>query len=316
MSMTKQLRLKKLCNENNIIGALAIDQRGALRRMLGENATDRQLADFKVLISRYLTPYASSILLDPEVGWDAAGVKNKQAGLLMAYEKTGYDTTQPGRFPDLIDDVSVYRLKQKGADAIKFLLYIDIDESKTINDIKEAFVERIAAECRAEEMPFFLELVTYDANIKDAKEYAKIKPHKVIAAMRLFSEPRFGVDVLKVEVPVDMKFVEGYATDDVIHTTEQAKEFFKEQSKATHLPFIFLSAGVSPKLFMETLRLAKAAESCFNGVLCGRATWADGVDIFKTQGEQATIEWLKTQGKTNIEALNTVLNTTATPIKL
>ncbi|MBE2895303.1 tagatose 1,6-diphosphate aldolase [Pasteurellaceae bacterium HPA106] len=315
MSELRQQRLKKLCSDTHIIGALAIDQRGALRRMLGDGATNEQLAAFKVLVSQYLTPNASSILLDPEVGWNAASQRAPNAGLLMAYEKTGYDKTVPGRYPDLIDDVSVYRLKEKGADGVKLLLYIDIDEGKAVNDVKEAFVERVASECKAEEMPFFLELVSYDANVSDPKEYAKLKPRKVIEAMKLFSQPRFGVDVLKVEVPVNMNYVEGYG-EEVVHTQAQAKAFFKEQSDATNTPFIFLSAGVSSELFNETLRFAKAAGSHFNGVLCGRATWAGAVDVFKNEGEDAARAWLETQGRANIEALNAVLNENATPIKL
>ncbi len=100
---------------------------------------------------------------------------------------------------------------------------------------------------------------------------------KVNEMMKEFSNPRYGVDVLKVEVPVNMKFVEGYATgDDYVYTKAQAAQYFKAQSEATSLPFIFLSAGVSAELFQETLRFAKAAGSTFNGVLCGRATWANG----------------------------------------
>lgn len=314
MSELRQQRLKKLWNDQQIIAALAIDQRGALRRMLGEEATNEQLAAFKVLVSQYLTPYASSILLDPEVGWEAAKAKDPNAGLLMAYEKTGYDKTQPGRYPDLIDDVSVYRLKQQGADGVKLLLYIDIDEGKAVNDIKDAFVERVAAECKAEEMPFFLELISYDAQVEDAKEYAKLKPRKVIEAMKHYSKPHFGVDVLKVEVPVNMKFVEGYG-EEIVHSQAEAKALFKQQSDATHLPFIFLSAGVSPALFLQTLAFAKEAESRFNGVLCGRATWAGAVEVFKQQGIEAAKQWLQTEGKAHIEALNQVLTQTATPVK-
>lgn len=91
--------------------------------------------------------------------------------------------------------------------------------------------------------------------------------------MKEFSNPRYGVDVLKVEVPVNMKYVEGYAAgEEYVYTKEQAARHFKEQSEATPLPFIFLSAGVSADLFRETLRFAKASGSTFNGVLCGRAT--------------------------------------------
>ena len=311
---TKQEKLKRLCDKNRIIGALAIDQRGALRRMLGEDTPVEQLETFKVLVSKYLTKYASSILLDPELGWKAAEARDKNAGLLVAYEKTGYDKTVPGRYPDLVENVSVQRLKANGADAVKVLLYIDIDEARAVNDIKEAFIERIASECKAEDIPFFLELVSYDAKVTDEKEYAKLKPRKVIEAMKLYSQERFGVDVLKVEVPVNMKYVEGFAENEVLYTKEEAAAFYKEQSDATSLPFIFLSAGVSAQLFQDTLRFAKESGSTFNGVLCGRATWAGATKAYQEGGEAATIKWLETIGKQNIVELDAVLQETATPI--
>ena len=311
---TKQEKLKRLCDKNGIIGALAIDQRGALRRMLGEDTPVEQLETFKVLVSKYLTKYASSILLDPELGWKAAEARDKNAGLLVAYEKTGYDKTVPGRYPDLVENVSVQRLKANGADAVKVLLYIDIDEGRAVNDVKEAFIERIASECKAEDMPFFLELVSYDAKVTDEKENAKLKPRKVIEAMKLYSQERFGVDVLKVEVPVNMKYVEGFAENEVLYTKEEAAAFYKEQSNATSLPFIFLSAGVSAQLFQDTLRFAKESGSTFNGVLCGRATWAGATKAYQEGGEAATIKWLETIGKRNIVELDAVLQETATPI--
>ena len=311
---TKQEKLKRLCDKNGIIGALAIDQRGALRRMLGEDTPVDQLETFKVLVSKYLTKYASSILLDPELGWKAAEARDKNAGLLVAYEKTGYDKTVPGRYPDLVENVSVQRLKANGADAVKVLLYIDVDEDRAVNDVKEAFIERIASECKAEDMPFFLELVSYDAKVTDEKEYAKLKPRKVIEAMKLYSQERFGVDVLKVEVPVNMKYVEGFAENEVLYTKEEAAAFYKEQSDATSLPFIFLSAGVSAQLFQDTLRFAKESGSTFNGVLCGRATWAGATKAYQEGGEAATIKWLETIGKQNIVELDAVLQETATPI--
>ena len=311
---TKQEKLKRLCDKNGIIGALAIDQRGALRRMLGEDTPVEQLETFKVLVSKYLTKYATSILLDPELGWKAAEARDKNAGLLVAYEKTGYDKTVPGRYPDLVENVSVKRLKANGADAVKVLLYIDIDEARAVNDVKEAFIERIASECKAEDMPFFLELVSYDAKVTDENEYAKLKPRKVIEAMKLYSQERFGVDVLKVEVPVNMKYVEGFAENEVLYTKEEAAAFYKEQSDATSLPFIFLSAGVSAQLFQDTLRFAKESGSTFNGVLCGRATWAGATKAYQEGGEAATIKWLETIGKQNIVELDAVLQETATPI--
>ena len=317
LSSSKLEALKRLSDENGIIGALAIDLRGSLKKMIADGSTtdvgDEGIIRFKELVSEELTPYATSILLDPEYGLPAAKARDKNAGLLVAYEKTGYDATEPGRLPDLLTEWSVKRLKAAGADAIKFLLYYDVDEDATINEQKHVFMERVGSECLAEDIPFFLEIVTYDATNDDVKsaEFAKVKPHKVIEAMREFSKPTYNVDVLKMEVPVNMNFVEGYANDETVYTKEEAANYFKEQSEATELPFIFLSAGVTAKLFQDTLVFAKEAGSTFNGVLCGRATWSEGVTPYATKGEGVGRDWLKSTGKNNIEELNTVLNTTA-----
>jgi len=312
VSEKKRKALQNLTDEQGIISALAIDQRGALKKMMGEKGTQDTMEEFKVLVSESLTPYASSILLDPEYGLPAAERRDSNAGLLIAYEKTGYDATKPGRFPDLLSNWSARRLKEAGADAVKFLLYYDVDEPAEINDQKHAFVERIGSECEAEDIPFFLELLSYDSKTEDtkSKEYAKVKPHKVNDMMIEFSKPKYNVDVLKVEVPVNMDYVEGYGTDSV-YTREEAKRFFKEQSESTDLPFIFLSAGVSAELFQDTLRFAHEAGSDFNGVLCGRATWKDGVAVYANQGMEKAKEWLHTQGKANIQALNNVIQETA-----
>lgn len=312
--------MTRLSNGNQVITALAIDQRGALKRLLaaaacgGDFANDI-LVDFKKVISSELTPYASFILLDAEYGVAASELRHADCGFIAAYEKTEYDASTPGRLPDLLPIWSAKRIKELGADAVKILLYYDVDDKPEINDIKHALVERIGSECIAEDIPYFVEILTYDASDMDvtSREYASLKPHKVNGAMREFSKPRYNADVLKVEVPVNMNFVEDYTSEEPVYTADEARAYFKEQSKATHLPFIYLSSGVSAKLFQETLVFAKESGSTFNGVLCGRATWKDAVAIFAKEGEEAAKAWLADQGRRNVEELNDVLVTKANP---
>lgn len=306
--------MENLSTTDGVISALAIDQRGSLKQMLADAANkpadETTIVDFKKAVSSELTPYASSILTDPEYGLPATKVRDKNCGLLLSYEKTGYDTTEPGRMPDLIANQSGLRIKNEGGDAIKFLVYYDPDEGQEINDKKQAFVERVGAEARANELPFFLEVLTYDANIADAKseEFAKVKANKVIETMKEFSKPQYDVTVLKVEIPFNIKYVEGFnGSNNVVYTQQEAKDLLKEQSEATDLPYIFLSAGVTSEEFIAEIKMAEEAGADFNGVLCGRATWKPSIEPFAGESEEAGREWLSTKGKENIENLNAAL---------
>ena len=42
----------------------------------------------------------------------------------------------------------------------------------------------------------------------------------------------------------------------------------------------------------------------FNGVLCGRATWKEGIPIYAKLGANAFREWLQTEGVKNINNVN------------
>ncbi|HMH01398.1 MAG TPA: tagatose 1,6-diphosphate aldolase [Terriglobales bacterium] len=303
--------LKKVSNPRGVIAAAAMDQRGSLQKALakekGGEVGDAMMEEFKSLVTEVLTPHASAILLDPEWGLPASKRRAKNAGLLLAYEKTGYDKTGPGRLPDLLDNWSVRRLKEAGADCIKILLYYTPSDSKEINDKKHAWVERLGDECRANDIPFFLEFVGYEEGADEKGfDYAKKKPEIVIQSMREFSKDRYGVDVLKVEVPVNMKFVEGakvYAGQKA-YSKKEAMDLFRKAANVASKPFIYLSAGVSNAEFTEALELAGEAGVKFNGVLCGRATWKEGIPVYAKQGPEAFRKWLQTEGVKNINNVN------------
>ena len=306
--------LRAVSNPQGVIAAAAMDQRGSLQKSLakerGAAADAHDLEEFKTLVTEVLTKHASAILLDPEYGLPASKHRNGK-GLLLAYEKTGYDSATPGRLPDLLDVWSVGRLKEAGADCIKILLYYTPFERSSVNDLKQAWIERIGAECMYHDIPFFLEFVGYDAHGGDEKslEYAKKKPEIVSGSMAEFGKARYNVDVLKVEVPIEMAFVEGTRAfkGEKAYTRAEALQHFRDAETMTHKPFIYLSAGVSNPVFIETLELAGESGTKFNGVLCGRATWKDGIPIYAKQGAKAFEDWLNTTGVENINNVNNAL---------
>ncbi len=318
LSEGKKLHMHKLSNKDGIIAAAAMDQRGSLAKSLAaamgvtqKEVSQTMMEEFKTSVVRALTPHATAILLDTEFGLPAAAARASNAGLLLAYEKTGYDATVAGRLPDLLTDLSAMRIKELGADAVKILLYYTPFDDVKINVQKHAFIERIGSECQDQQIPFFLEFIGYDHNGGDEKglEYAKAKPSIVMGCMTEFTKPRYQVDVLKVEVPVNAEYVEGSSVykGQKAYTRAEALDYYRQSADVTDLPFIYLSAGVSNDQFTESLAMAGEAGTPFSGVLCGRATWKDAIPVFAKQGPAALEAWLATEGMKNINAVNAAL---------
>lgn len=257
-----------------------------------ESVSDAALAEFKSAVTAALTPHASAVLLDPEYGLDAVRRKASGCGLLLTYEADGYENPRPHRMLALMPGVSVRRLRDLGADAIKILLSYNPEADPVANDEKRAWIERIGNECEALDMPFLLEPVTYDATPRE-------KPKLVVRLMEEFSKPVYKVDVLKVEFPV----VAGTSE----WSRDEAKAWYRAAGEVAAVPYIYLSAGVGIAEFVASLELAAEAGARFSGVLCGRATWQGGASAFAKGGRAAFEHWLSSEGVVNLERINRCL---------
>ncbi|KYG89872.1 hypothetical protein A0U40_09105 [[Bacillus] sp. KCTC 13219] len=324
MNLTKGKKqgLQLISDKNNIILATAMDQRGSLGKMIqsynGSLSYEEGLTKFKEGVSEVLGNHSSSLLLDPEYGWSAAKKLDADIGLIMAYEKTGYDATEKGRLPNLVDDYAVQDLVKEGASALKLLVYYDHNEEEQYNRIKKAFIKRVGDECKQNDLLFILEPVSYSAAGLSEKspEFAKIKPEIIEYFMTEFSKEEYGIDLLKVEVPVSIYNIEGYSqysNYQAVFSQEEAAQHYKNCSDKSRLPFIYLSGGVTNEQFIETLHFAKKAGAEFCGILCGRATWKDGIQTFAKEGKEAYYNWLQTQGIENLNKVKEAVTATATP---
>ncbi|MGI8915060.1 MAG: tagatose 1,6-diphosphate aldolase [Chloroflexota bacterium] len=312
-----------LADERGVIAAAAMDQRGSLRQMIaqargnGRETTAEDLTQFKTAVTRVLTRHASGVLLDPEYGLPALRVKAPKTGVLLSYEKSGYDPAAKGRLPELLPGWSVRRLVEAGANAIKVLLYYNPFDEERINTIKQAFIERVGAECAAQDVPFFIEFVTYDDAISDVHglAFARRKPALVTQTMAEFTRSPYRIDVLKVEIPVNLAFVAGTRScgGTSAYTRQDALRLVREAASVATKPFIYLSGGVTADVFRESLELVAKAGAPFAGVLCGRANWQGGVPAYAQGGSDALVAWLEEEGVKNITALNALLAGSATP---
>jgi len=333
LSKAKYERMQQLSDENDVIKAAAMDQRGSLVQRLSDacsipknEVTDQMMEEFKEAVSEVLTPYASAILLDPEWGMPGAKARQDGTGLITSYEKSSasreyaeiYDHSLPAKINELIPNWTVSKSIDAGADAIKLLIYYHPDEERIYNAPKEALVERVGAECAHHNIPFFLEFLGYGVNGEDWKNdpaLAREKPDVVRRSIEEFSQERYNVDVLKVEIPVNMEFVEGTESfqGKKVYDRDGALQHFTSSAKAAKRPMIYLSAGVDAPQMRESLRLANEAGVNWNGVLCGRATWQNGIEEYAEKGVEGLISWLKSGGVENITKMNAIIDEGASP---
>lgn len=166
VSEGKRRRLDALADPAGVFSAIAMDHRESLRQaianargMANESVSSEELTEFKVAVTRILSPYASAILLDPDYALPALGEVAQGTGLLLTYEKDSYKSVIPGQIPELSPRWSVRRLADLGAHGIKLLVRYAPSDPPDINEEKRALVERVGAECAALEIPFFLEFV-------------------------------------------------------------------------------------------------------------------------------------------------------------
>jgi tagatose 1,6-diphosphate aldolase len=135
----------------------------------------------------------------------------ENVGLLLAIERSGYEPSGPEgreRRSALLEGWSVEKARRAGANAIKMLVLYRPDASAATNDQQQALVRQVGAECARFELPFLLELVGYPLGepTADSPEYARRKPQIVMESAREFSRPEYGVDLLKLEFPADLKY--------------------------------------------------------------------------------------------------------------
>jgi len=75
-----------------------------------------------------------------------------------------------------------------------------------------------------------------------------------------------------------------------------------EPGKRKGLEAVADSRGVIAAAAMDQRGSLKSA--IVSGVLCGRATWKEGIPIYAKQGVQALEDWLADQGVRNIKNVN------------
>ena len=269
LSLGTRRALQQCAQPDGTFAMLAMDQRGSLVKAMNPDRPDSvpyaDLIALKRDVIGVLSPLASAVLLDVEYGYGACVASDAlagQSGLLLAQDKTGYEGDPTARRTALVDDWSVARTRTAGANGVKLLVYYRPDAANAAD--QEALVAELAAQCRAVELPFFVEPLHYSRD-RSVKVVPNAERRRVIVETARRLVP-LGITVLKAEFPVDVN-----------QTQDQAEwaDACAELSDACSVPWVLLSAGVDFDTYLAQVKVACANGA--SGVLCGRAVWKEAV---------------------------------------
>ena len=295
LSAGKYRNLMTLADDNGIFKMIAVDQRPPIfnalakhgNRDVGEVAYD-EVRDIKTLLVKVLAPEASAVLLDP-VWTHPHALKHipGRVGLLSTLEGYAFEVKGGERYSSPIADWSIKKIKRSAGQAVKVLAWHRPDVSETNQQHQDEFIKGVGDECRLRDIPFVLELLIYPfaGEAADSSEYARAKPERVLESVRYYSDDKFGVDLLKLEFPADLKHTQEFANGafdgkarDVAYSLDDVRGYLAELNDITNVPWVMLSAGVGPREFALNLELAFEAGA--SGFLAGRAVWLDALDVY------------------------------------
>ena len=277
----KNVHLRNLVNDNFHFEMLAIDQRppifNIIKNAKGGKASYKDIAEFKGLLTQFLSPYSSAILMDPIYSFPNLMPLNKSKGLVMTLEDHNFIDGTKGRLSKKIKNWSVEKIKKSGGDAVKVLLWYRPDASKLIINKQKKFLMEIGNDCKKFDIPLLLELLVYpfkkDDNYNTNYSSWQNKKHdQVINSIKEFSKLKYNVDIFKVESPVD-------ASKITKANFSQNFKIFKQLNSATNnKPWVMLSSGMNKQKFIDCLKLAY--KSGASGYLAGRSIWLSAFEQY------------------------------------
>lgn len=314
LSRGKFENLQKLADDEGTINILGLGEQTKFQAMMktaeesaGHQFEVDQCIEFKQILSEFLSPNVSGVLLDPTLGTKAMQSRSKDTGLITVYELS--DQTP--------DHFSLNRLVHAKTNGVKVRVPYNPHTDEQTTDQKLALLERVGAEALAADLPLFVEPVVYDDQVSDksSAEFAKLQPDLVIDTIKELTKERYHIDILQIETPINFAYTEGFAESNatVVYSQREAAKLLKEASDTTTRPFIFQTGDNSVETFQTAVKFAGKAGAKFSGVMTDYSLVQDGITAYATEGEKGLHQWLETTGNKNLTDLNDILENYATP---
>ena len=311
LSPGKLWGLRRLADSGGRWKMVAIDQRtpllGPIAKARGlAQAPHEDMAAVKKILAKHLAPLASAMLIDPNYGY-ASAVPHipPSTGVILSLEHHVVEDTAGGKKSRPIPDWSAAKIRRIGADAAKVLVWHRHDASPDVKAHQFEFVAACGRACEAADLVHLLEILVYRLpNEPEAVDPAQ-RLERVVRAVEDFRDPRFGVDIWKLEPPIPLANVPDPDGPDAA----AAQAAYDRLARDLTRPWVLLSAGAGPEDFARQLVYAYRAGA--SGYLCGRAIWADAFAAFPDLAEMD--RRVAARSVPYVERINELTDRLATP---
>jgi tagatose 1,6-diphosphate aldolase len=256
---------------------VAVDQRAPLRaileKALGRAPSFHDVGTVKRMLVEELAGEGSAVLIDPEYGLPAAlDALPGGPALIVTLEDSNFEVTPGGRKARTIPDWSVEKIKRLGGDGVKFLIWYNHEADPSVVRHQQDVVRRLGEECARYDLAFLVEILVYPQG-PNAAAFAERRTELVVRSVEDFADPSFGIDIYKLESPVDpaAKRWDDESRDALVAT-------FERMAGGLPAPWVMLSAAADPAHFAEVLRCAYRAGA--GGFLAGRSIWKSAAEAY------------------------------------
>jgi len=285
LSAGKLWGMRRMADSYGRFKMTAVDQRPPIKNPIAayqgtEEAPFDDVARFKAMLIEELQEQSTAMLLDPHYAMPR-GIQalSPTKGLIVTLEDSIFQETDEGRFSSEIDDWSVEKIKRSGGDAVKVLAWYRPDAGPSVLQAQKDFTKRIGDACAKYDIPYLFELLVYPlaGDAHQTKDYVEMQGKKaddVLASVEEFAKPEYGVDVFKLESPINAPDVPGVGAEG----GDEVQKIFDEMGRLAGRPWVMLSAGAGKADFKNVLTHAYKAGA--SGYLAGRAIWLDAFAHF------------------------------------
>jgi tagatose 1,6-diphosphate aldolase len=283
----KLMGLRRTSDASGRFQVLALDQIGVFHRAFGDDPA--RISGAKLELTRVLGPYASAVLLD--VTTSARQSIHSQAlprgvGLVVRLEKSG----EPGECAVEEPGWSVSKIKRMGSDAVKILVYMDVEDAR-YTEAQLDFVKRTAKACHEEDILLMSEALSFprrDAAEPDVRSarYQERRGRNILKSAEILGP--FS-DILKLEFP--------------------GEERLPELDRIAQRPWVLLSAGADYEIFKR--QVESGVKGGASGMRAGRAIFKEWLDPGSSHFQSSA--FLSGEAVQRIRELSEIINRNATP---